>query len=72
MKASDLGTRDLSYDEKARWGKCPICHAMDGEPCYSEVGIPLGRTLSGGPPEDGAHLGRLNAAPRSIRIEPVP
>lgn len=63
--------RELSPDERMRWGKCPVCHAEHGEPCDSSVGIPLGRNVYGEVPTEGAHLGRLNAAPMRVREVPV-
>jgi len=66
-----METRDTTYEERATWGECPICHAKHGEPCDPGVGFPLGMTLSGRPPTDGAHLGRLNNAPRRVKLVPA-
>jgi hypothetical protein len=63
--------RELSFEDRAKWGECPVCHAKDGEACNGHVGILLGRTVSGEPPADGAHLGRLQRAPFVVREVPV-
>lgn len=55
---------ELTYEERAVFGTCPACGAKHGEPCDGRVGIPVGRTVSGEPPAEGAHLGRLMNAPR--------
>ncbi len=57
--------RDLSFDERIRWGICSVCDAPDGEPCRAEVGLNLGMTASGRHLQtgEGAHLARLSAAP---------
>jgi hypothetical protein len=65
------GIRDLTYEERATWGTCPVCGAADGVPCDGYVGIPLGRTATGEPPKDGVHLGRLQNAPRAIETKAV-
>lgn len=59
--------RELSFEERATWGECPACHAKDGEKCNPGVGIPVGE--NSGPLI--AHLGRLAAAPRRVRLEPA-
>lgn len=59
--------RWLTFEERCKWGDCPVCGAKDGEPCHSEVGFALGVTVSGQRPTDGAHLGRINNAPRRIK-----
>ncbi len=53
----------ISYEEAAVWGKCPACGAPPGESCNPDVGIHMGRTQ-----QDGAHLGRLQAAPRWAKL----
>jgi hypothetical protein len=63
--------RDTTQHERLTWGKCPVCSAEHGEPCDSNVGIPLGRNVNGHAPTTGAHLGRLHAAPMQVRIVPV-
>lgn len=62
-----MRVRDLSFDERARWGKCPVCDQEDGEPCLSFVGIALGRNINGETPPGGAHLGRLQRAPFKVQ-----
>ena len=59
--------RYLTFDERAKWGACPVCHAPDGVACNGEIGIPLGRTCGDRVAEGGAHLGRLLHAPLRIR-----
>ena len=55
--------RKLTYEERAVWGECPVCHAKHGEKCDFSVGIPLGVNVNGEHPKDGAHFGRLMNAP---------
>lgn len=57
--------RELTNGERFTWGDCPVCHAKHGEWCDSAVGIPLGVSIG---QAKRAHLGRLNNAPRHIRI----
>lgn len=59
--------RELTYDQRATWGECPICKASDGQWCDSNKGIPLGFTASGELPPSGVHLGRLYRAPFRVR-----
>jgi hypothetical protein len=65
-------TRVLTFEERIRWGDCPICEAKDGEPCHAEVGLQLGTRADGSriPTGAGVHLGRLERAP--IRVREVP
>lgn len=60
--------RDLTYDERATWGECPVCHAKPGEWCSGAYGIGLGRTVYGALPNQGVHLGRLQHAPKRVRM----
>ena len=64
IKAPEL-ERDLTFDERATWGECPVCHASHGEYCHAEFGTHLGSQLKTG---EGAHLGRLQSAPSKIKI----
>lgn len=59
--------RELTFEERSKWGRCPVCGAPDGEPCHPEIGFPLGMTVNGIRPTDGAHLGRLRDAPMRVR-----
>jgi hypothetical protein len=61
---------ELTPGERFRWGTCPVCRAPHGTPCYAAVGLQVGRRLDGAPMRDGdgAHLGRLQAAPRAVRV----
>lgn len=63
----------LTFDERARWGVCPVCHAQPGEYCYADVGVQLGIRSDGARMKDGdgAHLARLRLAPDKVRIQPV-
>lgn len=63
--------RELSFEERATWGECPACHAKDGQPCDPSVGIAVGQNIYGQPPQEGAHLGRLQAAPFRVRLVPA-
>ena len=62
-------TREATYQERATWGDCPVCHAGHGEWCRA-TGIPLGTNINGVAPVqgDGAHLGRLQNAPTRVRL----
>ncbi len=72
MSISDPNrTHELTFEERAIWGECPVCHAADGEPCNGDIGIPLGRTINGDLPKGGAHLARLQRAPTIIGIQPI-
>lgn len=63
--------RELTYEERATYGVCPVCKAADGEWCDGNIGIPLGRTVSGGLPANGVHLGRISMAPTRVREVPI-
>ena len=62
---------ELTSEQRMRWGTCPVCKAEHGQPCDGLVGFPVGVNVSGERPTDGAHLGRLQRAPRSVRMVPV-
>jgi hypothetical protein len=64
--------RDLTWDERSKWGRCPVCGAGDRIPCVAEVGVHLGRKADGGwlKTGEGVHLARLSAAP--VRVREVP
>lgn len=49
--------RDLAYEQRAVWGKCPVCKAEHGKECAGNDGEPL-----------RVHLGRLERAPLTITI----
>jgi hypothetical protein len=68
-----LRERDLTTAERMVYGECPVCHAADGESCFAEVGLQLGRRVDGRPMQtgDGAHLGRLQQAPMRVREVPI-
>lgn len=63
---------DLTYNERATWGECPVCQAKHGEWCDGTRGM-LGAlsALAGNLPENGVHLGRLQQAPRRVRQVPA-
>lgn len=65
--------RELSWDERIRWGECPVCKAPDGKYCHADVGLQLGRRVDGRRMEDGegAHLGRLQRAPKKVKEVPA-
>jgi len=50
--------KQLTWEERATWEVCPICQAMQGEPCRQDAGIPLDTELG-----TGAHVARLINAP---------
>lgn len=64
------GIREATFDERATWGTCPVCGAPHGENCHPEVGVQLGRTVSGRPLQqgEGAHLARLQKAPAKVAM----
>jgi len=61
--------RKLTYEERATWGKCPVCQAGPGEWCNPQIGVAMGRTVYGEPPNQGAHMGRLQEAPFKDEFE---
>jgi hypothetical protein len=65
--------RELTVAERMVWGVCPICKAADEEPCRADVGLQLGVRADGSRMRDGdgAHLGRLQAAPFRVRLVPA-
>lgn len=71
MKMTDHPIVELTSEQRMRWGTCPVCQAKHGQPCDHMVGFPLGMNVHGGRPTEGAHLGRLQRAPRSVRLVPV-
>ena len=68
LPTDPLAPRDLSFNERATWGECPVCHAPHGRNCDPSVGIPLGLNARGEPAHGGAHLGRLNNAPFRVKL----
>lgn len=62
------GPRELTFEERAKWGKCPVCAAEQGESCNRKIGIPLGVNVHGEVLEGGAHLGRLQRAPKRVQL----
>ena len=63
--------RELTFEERSRWGVCPVCSAQDGEPCDPGVGIALGLMADGRQPTTGVHLGRLASVPSRVRLVPA-
>lgn len=65
--------RDLPFEDRARWGVCPVCKAPDGEYCHADVGMQLGVRVDGRRMKDGdgAHMARLQQAPRRVREVPA-
>lgn len=55
--------KELTYEERATWGDCPVCKVGHGEWCNGDVGISLGLNVMGEPPEKGVHISRLQKAP---------
>lgn len=65
--------RELTLDERFKWGECPACGAKHGEYCHSAVGIQMGVKVDGSRMRDseGAHLGRIRLAPLHVQEVPV-
>ncbi len=65
--------RELTTDERFKWGTCPVCEATHGEYCRADVGLQLGVRVDGRRMRDGegAHLARLNKAPFNVREVPA-
>ena len=65
--------RELTNDERMKWGDCPICHATHGEYCRADVGIQLGVKVDGSRMRDGegCHTRRLMDAPFQVREVPA-
>jgi hypothetical protein len=59
-----LYVKKLTCEERAVFGKCPVCEALPGEPCC---------ILASDPPRDevgtGAHVARLVNAPTVAAVE---
>ncbi len=65
--------RKLTQDERFKWGECSVCGAKHGKYCHSAVGIQLGAKVDGSRMRDGegAHLARIQSAPRHVQEIPV-
>lgn len=70
--AGGVRERELSFEERMRWGDCPACEVPDGEPCHAEIGVHLGIKVDGSRMRtgEGVHMGRLARAP--FRVKEVP
>ena len=62
--------KHLTYDERAVWGRCPICYAENGQPCKPvcpDVPCAICGYPAGGPclqqEQPGTHIARLVNAP---------
>lgn len=62
--------KELTFEDRSKWGDCPACKAVHGEPCDYNVGIPLGLNAYGVRPIEGAHLARLQRAPYKVKVVP--
>lgn len=65
-RTSEL-VRGLTWAESITWGECPVCHAPHGEKCNPNVGLRIGHCQD---ESQHVHLGRLNAAPKLVRMVP--
>lgn len=65
--------RALTFDERIRWGSCPVCGVQDGQYCHGDVGVPMGLKVDGSRLKtgEGVHLGRLQSAPLHVREVPA-
>lgn len=61
--------RELSFEERARWGECPVCHVKDGQACNwtIEGELSLYYPYTTGP---NAHYARVHNAPREVKEVP--
>lgn len=61
--------RELTFDERSKWGECPTCKAPHGEYYHADVGLQLGVRVDGRRMRDGegVHLSRLQRAPSKVR-----
>lgn len=66
----DMEARDTTYKERATFGTCTVCGAQQGEWCFPEIGFSLGYRIGGGKPlqGEGAHLARLQSAPKRVQL----
>lgn len=71
--AEDQAGRETTFWERATWGTCPACGAGPGQHCHAEIGFALGHRVDGQRAQtgDGAHLGRLQNAPRRVQLTAV-
>ncbi len=59
-----MGERELTFEERTLWGRCPVCDAEHGVACNREVSLPQSGVVGGVNGEIiGAHYGRLSRAP---------
>lgn len=65
-----MSERELTFHERAVWGRCAVCGAEPGKRCDPNVGIPLVADRPNGV-APLAHLSRLNNAPRRVREVPA-
>lgn len=65
--------RELTLNERFKWGRCPTCDAAHGEYCHADIGLQIGTPVGGGRMKDGdgAHLNRLKLAPTEVREVPA-
>lgn len=55
--------RKLSAQERAVWGKCPVCGATSGKHCKETDATGTMARM-----QDGAHLGRLHTVPDVVEV----
>ena len=58
-----IGMHDLTYDQRAIWGTCPVCRAPHGERCSPTDELEAHRWT---------HGVRIQKAPQRVRIEALP
>lgn len=64
--------KKLCWDEKAAWGKCPVCSAPHGNYCFENVlGEWVAQPSKNGTKSKRVHLGRLEKAPNKVKIVPA-
>lgn len=70
MSTKGQRIKQLTFDDRAKWGECPTCGAEDGQYCNADAGIQLGKKVNGERMKtgEGAHLSRLNNAPHKVKV----
>lgn len=68
LRVLDAPERDALPSERALYGTCPMCGARDRIPCHGRTSLEMVSSVNA----TDAHMSRLSAAPRRVRLVPVP